>query len=98
MPTVSGARAASRVMDVLEGVTPRRLAARRPRARLADSDHQHLGVHGLEPMAVLEVLFQLAHQSLLDVQDAAAKLADGVVVVAAGKLVVGRAVAEVRRV
>src|SRR5712692_5021612 len=98
MTNVSGARVASRVVDVLEGMAPGGLAARRSRARLADSDHQHLGVHRLEPMAVLEVPLQLAHQCLFDVQDAAAKLADSVMMIAARELVVSRAVAEVRRV
>src|SRR5260370_13733436 len=95
---VSGARVASRVMDVLERVAPGRLPAGRPRARFADSDHQHLGVHRLEPMAVLEVSLQLAHQGLFDVQHAAAKLADRVVMVARGQLVVSRPVAQVRGV
>ena len=98
MPTVSGARVASRVMDVLKRVASGGLAAGRPRARFADSDHQHLGVHRLEPMAVLEVPFQLAHQGLFDVQHASAKLADRVVMVAGGQLVVGRPVAEMRGV
>src|SRR5260370_12377992 len=65
MPTVSGAGAASRVMDVLERVAPGGLAAGRPRAGLADSDHQHLGVYRLEPGAGPERCLHLAHQHLL---------------------------------
>src|SRR5260370_26094151 len=83
MPTVSGAGAASRVMDVLERVAPGGLAAGRPRAGLADSDHQHLGVYRLEPVAGLEVSLPLAHHSLFDMQHAAPKLADPGGVVAA---------------
>src|SRR5260370_2396793 len=95
---VSGARVASRVMDVLERVAPGRLPAGRPRARFADSDHQHLGVHRLEPLAVLAGSLPLDHQRPFHVHHAATKLADRVLMVARGQLVVGRPVAKVRGV
>src|SRR5260370_35522610 len=90
MPTVSGAGAASRVMDVLERVAPGGLAAGRPRAGLADSDHQHLGVYRLEPVAGLEVPLQLAHHSLFHMHHAPPKPAAHVVMGAAGPRAGGR--------
>jgi hypothetical protein len=50
----------------------------------------------LEFVGAFEMRFQSVNELFLDVQDAAAKLADRVVMVAGRELVVGRSVAEVR--
>jgi len=60
------------------------LASRRAGARLAYPHHQHLGVCGLESMEAFEVRLQRAHELFLNVENASAHLADGMVVVAAG--------------
>src|SRR5713101_5022875 len=96
--TLSGACAASRVVHVLERVAVDRLTAGRPRARLADPDHQYFCVQRLEFVGAFEVRFQCVDKLFLDVQDAAAKLAYRVVMVAGRELVVRRSVAEVRGV
>src|SRR6266851_5035469 len=66
-----------------------------PRAIVADSDDQHLSAHGLETVSFLEVVLELADELLLDVHDAAADLADRVMMVAARELVVRRPLTEV---
>src|SRR6266567_1781805 len=81
---------------MLERVAVDRLSARRPRACLADPDDQHFCVQRLELVGALEMRFQSVDQLFLDVQDAAAKLANRMVVVAGGELVVGRSIAKVR--
>jgi hypothetical protein len=86
------------VMNVLE-----RMAARGPvtgvaRAGIADSNDQHLGPYRLETVQVLEVTFKRVDELLLDVEDAAADLADRVVMIPGGQLVVSRTLAKVRRV
>src|SRR5713226_9257017 len=96
--TLSGACAASRMVHVLERVAVDRLPARRPRARLADPDHQYFCVQRLEFVGAFEMRFQCVDKLFLDVQDAAAKLAYRVVMVAGRELVVRRSVAEVRGV
>ena len=68
------------------------------RAIVADPDDQDLGPHGLESMTFFEVRLELLHQLFLDVHDAPAHLADGVMVVAARELIVRRTLAEVRGV
>ena len=80
--TLSGARAASPVMDVLERVAPVGLSTWRPRARLANTYDQHLCVQRLEPMQLFEVRLELGDHRLFDVEHSAAQLADGVMVVA----------------
>ena len=82
-------------MDVLEHRSVRGLAARRPGARLADADHEHLGARRLEMMLLLEVALEVCDEVLLDVQHTAAELAHRVVVVGSGELVMRRALAEV---
>src|SRR6266446_723543 len=86
------------MMYGLERVTVRGLAAGVARARLAHADHEHLGVHGLEAMVLLEVPFQLAYELLFDVEHTAANLTHGMVVVSARQLVVGRPLPKVGRV
>src|SRR5438132_11696329 len=68
------------------------------RAIGADTDHEHLGADGLEPVPFLEVCLELMHELLLDVHHASADLAHRVMVVAARELVMRRAVTEMRRV
>src|SRR5229473_1426669 len=92
--TLSGACAASRVVHVLERVAVDRLTAGRPRARLADPDHQYFCVQRLEFVGAFEVRFQCVDKLFLDVQDAAAKLAYRVVMVAGRELVGGAVTAE----
>src|SRR5436190_4395933 len=83
-----------RVDHAAAGRVRRRVA----RAIVADADDQDLGPHGLESMPFFEVRLELFHQLLLDVHDATAHLADGVMVVAARELIVRWTLAEVCRV
>src|SRR5437879_13550054 len=66
------------------------------RAIVADTDHEHLGAYGLEPVTLLEVSLELMHELLLDVHHASADLAHRVMVVAARERVMRRAATEVR--
>ena len=60
----------------------------------ADSYHQHICTNRAEPVPLLEVALELSHQAMLDVLDTLADLADRVLVVLDGDLVVNRAVAQ----
>ena len=66
-------------MDVLQGSPAhagRRPVSLRPaRAGVTDPDHQHLGPKRLEAMQLLEVLFELLQERILEVEDALAALA-----------------------
>jgi hypothetical protein len=75
-------------MHMLERVPACGLTPGVARACIANADDEDFGAHGPEAMGLLEVAFERVHQFLLDVQDASANLTDGVVMVAAGKLVV----------
>src|SRR5579864_1485240 len=87
-----------RMVPVVDRSAPCLMRRGVARALVADSDHEHLGVHWLEPVALGEVLFQRADQLFLDVQNATAHLAHGVVMIAARQLVVSRTLAQVGRV
>src|SRR6478736_7350499 len=82
-------------MHMLERVPACGLTARVARACIANSDDENFGAHGPEAMRLLEVVLERVHELLLDVQDASANLANSVVVVAAGELIVSRTLAEV---
>src|SRR5207302_321291 len=88
-------------MDVLQGSPAhagRRPVSLRPaRAGVTDPDHQHLGPKRLEAMQLLEVLFELLQERILEVEDALAALTDRVLVVLPGDLVVGGTGAEANR-
>ena len=83
------------MMDVFKGVAASDFVTGRARARVANADHEHFGAHRSESMQVLQVTLEGGHELLLDVEDAAANLANRVMVVTAGKLVVGWAFAQV---
>src|SRR5450759_1915819 len=85
-------------MHVLERVPAGRLPTRIARARIANPDDQDFGSHRTEVVRLFEVLLERVDELLLDVQHASANLAHGVVVIAAGELVVSRTLAQVRRI
>jgi hypothetical protein len=87
--------ALSAVVHVVEKAPPAsRPPPPLPGALPADSDHQHVCTNRAEPVPLLEVALELGHQGVLDVQDALANLADGVLVVFYRDLVVDWTVAE----
>src|SRR5437763_6396535 len=69
-----------------------------PCAGIADTDHQDLGANGVEAMQALQMVLELVHQVVLDVQDPVADLADRVLVLARGGFVVHRPLAQPHRV
>jgi hypothetical protein len=83
-------------MYVLERMPACGLSAGVARARIANPDDEDFGAHRPEAMGLLEVAFEQVHKLLLDMQDASANLAHGVVVVAAGELIVSGSLAKVR--
>jgi hypothetical protein len=93
--TLSGARAGSGVMHVLQRVTACGFVAGCARAGVADANDQDLGAHRPEVVQVLKVRLERVHELFLDVQHASAHLADSVVVVSAGELVMRRTIAKV---
>ena len=87
-------------MHVLERPSARAGAASTraaSRAGVADAHHHHLRPQRLEAVTLLQVLFQLGDQLGLDVQDAAARLADRVLMSLGRDLVVDGPVAEPHR-
>jgi hypothetical protein len=83
---------------MLERVPPRSLATRVSRARIANPYDQDLRAHRPEVVRLFEVLFERVNELFLDVQNAAANLAHGVVVIPAGELVMSGSLAKVRGV
>src|SRR5438477_7120553 len=99
VPTIFDSMKRSLVAVVrVDHPAPRGMRHRVARAIVADTDHEHLGADGLEPVPFLEVVRALMHELLLDVHHASADLAHRVMVVAARELVMRRAVTEMRRV
>src|SRR5476651_1789556 len=85
-------------MHVLERVPAGRLPTGIARARIANPDDQDFGAHRTEAVRLFEVALERVDELLLDVQHTTANLAHGVVVIAAGELVVSRPLAQVRGV
>src|SRR6202158_2605097 len=75
-----------------------RLATRILGAGVAHPHDQDLRSQRLEMVSFLQMSLELAHELFLDVQHSPANLADRVVVIATGQLVVRRALIEVRGV
>src|SRR2546429_2925633 len=98
VPTIRCSTVASpalRVVDVVEEATPgRRAAAAGARALVAHADDEDGRPHRPKAVPLRQVLLELGHQPVLDVQHPLAHLADRVLVVLAGDLVVDGAVTQ----
>ena len=84
------------MVHMLERVPAGGLTTRIARARIANADDQDLGAHRPETMCLFEVVLEGVHKLFLDVQHASANLADRMVVVAGGELIVSGSFAEMR--
>src|ERR1700674_260221 len=82
----------------IDGAPAFRSASGRPGARIADANDKHLRPQRLEVVTLGKMSLQRADQLFLDVQHSSANLADRVMVITAGELVVDRTFAEVRGV
>src|SRR2546423_1165381 len=98
MTPAGSAQMLVRVVMGVDHPTPGGGWRRVARAFVAYAHDKHLGAYRLEAVSLLEVRFQLGDQLLLDVHHPSANLTNGVVMVAARKLVMGGAVAQVCRV